>query len=166
MGRRLALAFGLALLASLIAYFWLTRLEGFDTQGADDPNMIYRDSIRWFGDAIAGAEGFGVLAAIPTRANNPGDLVMPNWSGRTLGNAGVSVFVSPAEGWRRLYFQLQLIADDKSRVYSRSMSVREMASKWTTTDQEAWTQNVVNRLQSKWAYGMVTPETAIGDLLS
>lgn len=166
--RRLSLALGLAIVAAALAYWWLTSIQGgFDDQGTDDSTMMYRDSIRWFADAIAVAgEGYGIAGAIPTRANNPGDLVIPNWTGNTLGAAKISVFSSPAEGWRRLYKQLQLIVDGQSRVYTPAMTIAEMAKRWTTTEPDAWARNVVNRLQSKWAYGNVTIDTVIGELLA
>lgn len=166
MRTRLGVAFGLALVASVVAYWFLTRIQtAFDAQGNDDANMTYRDSIRWFGEAISYAEGFPVAGSIPQRANNPGDLVIPNWGGQTLGAERISVFSSPAEGWRRLYAQLQLIVNGGSHVYTLNMTIREMAHKWTRTQPDQWAQNVANRLQSRWAYGDVTPDTVIGEIL-
>lgn len=106
----------------------------------------YLPSVRDLANAIARAEGFGVAGAIPTRAHNPGDLVIPGWTGAKLGAEGISVFVSDAEGWARLLRQIQLIVDGKSRVYSLEMTLSEFAAKWTATEPGAWAQNVIRAL--------------------
>ena len=103
--------------------------------------------------AIAQAEGFGVAGAIPTRAHNPGDLVIPGWVGPTLGPERISVFDSDSEGWVRLRHQLSLIDSGKSKVYARSMTIQEMANAWTSTERSAWASNVASALQNQ-GYGI------------
>jgi hypothetical protein len=97
----------------------------------------YPSSVVAFAQAIAKAEGFGVPGKIPTLANNPGDLVIPGWTGARLG-AGISVFSSPNEGWDRLYKQLNLILAGRSAQYSLDDTIESMAAKWTRTDPTTW----------------------------
>lgn len=97
-------------------------------------------------EAIAHAEGFGVVGAIPTNAHNPGDLVMPNWSGHTLGAEGISVFQDDISGWAALEHQLDMIRTRRSHVYTPGMTIREMASKWTRTQTQEWCDNVCGYL--------------------
>ena len=107
--------------------------------------MQVSPSIEKLAQAIAKAEGFGVPDAIPTKAHNPGDLIMPGWTGESLGE-GISVFESDEVGWNHLYHQLVLIAINGSHVYTLDMTIEQMASKWTATQQEAWAQNVAREL--------------------
>src|SRR5256886_3168558 len=66
---------------------------------------------------IAKAEGYGVPGAIPTRANNPGDLTRSlgyDTTGDTLGDAGIVVFINRENGWAALEEQLTLIQNNSS----------------------------------------------------
>lgn len=107
------------------------------------------DTVRDLALAIARAEGFGVQGAIPTRANNPGDLVIPGWTGAKLGDQGISVFPSPSEGWSRLYHQLDLIVRERSHVYTLDDTFAEFGAKWTQTQSGEWVGNVLAYLASK-----------------
>src|ERR1019366_8113704 len=98
-------------------------------------------------EAIAHAEGFGVEGAIPTLAHNPGDLVMPWLSGPKMGAEGVHVFEDDASGWAALEHQLELIRTRKSAVYVPSMTILDMASKWTNTQVNEWAVNVSDYLR-------------------
>ncbi len=113
---------------------------------ASAPSEVIEPKLYKFAQAIAKAEGFGLAGAIPTRAHNPGDLVMPGWMGETLGTEGISVFASDADGWARLGQQLRLIRDGHSQQYQLSMTIAEMAAKWTRTDQSAWALAVAQAL--------------------
>ena len=108
--------------------------------------------------AIATAEGFGLPGAIPTLAHNPGDLVIPGWTGAKLGTERISVFSNDAEGWDRLYKQLLLIVSNKSHIYSLSDTLASMAAKWTNTAPSAWAMNVASSLG-------VTADTTLRDLI-
>jgi hypothetical protein len=120
--------------------------------------------IRDLALAIAHAEGFGRPGAIPTRANNPGDLVIPGWSGAQLGAEGISVFPSESAGWDALYAQLQRIVDGRSHIYTVQTTIGEMARRWTATDVESWTTNVIAYLVAH-GYSAVTAETPIGRIV-
>lgn len=135
-----ALTVGIAVLL-----LWLLTDVQFDSQG-DVTLMQYSLAINEVANAIATAEGFGKDGAIPTLAHNPGDLVIPHWAGPSMGKEHVSVFKSDDEGWNRLRHQLQLIADNRSKVYNLDMTIQEMANKWTRTDPTAWAETVASNV--------------------
>lgn len=114
----------------------------------DDPwepgTTNYSDAVTTFARAIAHAEGYGIPGAIPTVANNPGDLVIPGWS-PTMGSAGIAVFDSPDYGWSRLYRQIALIIRGDSNYYSLDMSIAEMGRIYAGGD-DNWARNVATYL--------------------
>src|SRR5260370_927931 len=84
---------------------------------ADDGTDSSGNKITKFMVAIAEQEGFGVPGAIPTRANNPGDLTKSlgyEITGETLGTAGIAIFVDVPNGWAALEEQLNLIRSGNS----------------------------------------------------
>lgn len=97
--------------------------------------------------AIAHAEGFGVLGTVPTRAHNPGDLKIPNWQGAVTGAEGISVFLTDEEGWAALYAQLMRISNSLSHIYNLNMTFLQFSQHWTDTQDEAWLDNVLYKLQ-------------------
>lgn len=136
-----------------------------DDIGPDDMNSNgITPAMRDLALAIARAEGFGVPGSIPQRANNPGDLVIPGWTGARMGDQGISVFNSPADGWGRLYHQLALIGSGKSHVYSSADTFADFGAKWTQTQSLDWTNNVIEYLNSK-GYA-IDDETTLGDFLA
>lgn len=116
-----------------------------------------------FARAIATAEGFYVPGSIPRMANNPGNLVIPNWTGPTMGSERISVFATVGEGWSRLYRQLNLIVAGTSRIYSLDMSIEQMGNKWAPGGAAnlpgAWASNVARVLE-------VPPTTPLRQLLT
>lgn len=135
-------------------YFWRTKLsgqpvatvttsEGFDLSPYGGPT-VYPEPIKRMAQAIARAEGFGIPGTIPTRAHNPGDLKVPNWTGPMLN--GISVFNDDATGWNALYKQLYLILTGGSSYYNLDMTIADMAGKWTATESPAWAANVASFL--------------------
>ncbi len=109
--------------------------------------------------AIAEAEGFGVFNAIPTLANNPGDLELGDvgfgvYQGRTIvfksesnpKPSGVTIFPDAVSGWAALEHELTLILSGKSTVYKPTMTIAEMAKRWTQTEQSQWALNVCDGL--------------------
>jgi hypothetical protein len=129
-------------------------------------NIETTDRAKAFAQAIAHQEGFYVFGSIPHRANNPGDLVIPGWTGLSLGRERISVLKSdsieepfpPDGGWFRLLHELWLIESGRSHVYTLDMTILEMAHKWTDTQQDDWARNVAGQLG-------VPPETTLRQVL-
>lgn len=113
------------------------------------------DPIGLFMKAVAIAEGSD------TAWNNPGDLTT-SFGFPVVGranSAGVLMFDTMNHGWGALRAQLELIAGGGSHVYTPSMSIADMAVKYTGGDQaNSWASNVAETLG-------VDPSTSIGDLL-
>jgi hypothetical protein len=135
---------GLAALAALVLFrrkpiASVSTFEFYDTDEYIPGSTSYPESIKTFARAIAHAEGFGVPDAIPTIANNPGDLALPGWT-PTIG-AGIAIFDDVNEGWSRLYRQLGLILSGSSQVYNLDMSLAEMGMKYSGGDPN-WAVNV------------------------
>ena len=115
--------------------------------GGADPTVGTTDGLRALAAAIATAEGFGLPGALPTRANNPGDLMRGNVGLGTIG--GITVFRSVADGWAALHAQLRAIAQGTSAYYTPTMTIAELAARYTATEVDAWTSNVVAALRAK-----------------
>lgn len=113
--------------------------------------------------AIAHAEGFGMPNAIPTLAHNPGDLVLGDKGHGTLGSEGITVFQDNATGWAALEHQLSMIRLGQSHVYVNSMTIQQMADKWTATQPQAWAHNVADYLAAHGRAATVT--TLLKDVL-
>lgn len=114
------------------------------TPASGSPN----DRVKRLAEAIARAEGFYVAGSRPLRNNNPGNLTVDlEGGGRATGRDGsLMVYPTPAEGWADLYLQIELMFSGGSRYYFPSMTIEEMARKYTATQQEAWAQNVASAL--------------------
>lgn len=123
---------------------------GLDIMGTLELGSV-TPKIAAFARAIATAEGFYVAGSIPRTANNPGNLVLPNWTGPTLGAERISVFPSVEEGWSRLHRQLALIVTGQSRVYKLDMTIADMGNKWApggaVNIAGAWASNVARMLE-------------------
>ncbi len=114
-------------------------------------------------EAIAHAEGFGQPGAVPTRANNPGDMKPVHWTGPVTGAENIAVFSDVGTGWAALEHELDLIRARKSHVYTPSMTIREMAEHWTGTQRNEWAQNVCDYLSK---HGRpATVDTPLKDVL-
>lgn len=99
------------------------------------------------GQAIAQAEGFGTPGAVPTLANNPGDITDTGWpgdTGRTMG-AGIRVFATAADGWNALYGKLNNILAGGSSEYPLSLTFAEFGTIWAGGDPN-WVNNVAGEL--------------------
>jgi hypothetical protein len=111
--------------------------------------------------AIASAEGFGQPNAIPTDANNPGDLTKSlgfSTTGETLGGAKIVVFSSEDDGWGALDRQLTLIQNGTS-LHKLTDSILAFAQSYTATEQEAWANNVAASLGT-------SPDSLLSDYLT
>lgn len=140
-------------IAFLVIYVLSQKIQELDDVPTDN-TRVFPDAYKQFAKAISVAEGYGVVGAIPSLANNPGDLELPHWQGEKLGSQGISVLdpdtvdapLPPNGGWYRLLKQIEFIGEGKSHVYSLDMTIQEMSLKWTTTQSEAWAENVANYL--------------------
>jgi hypothetical protein len=125
-------------------------------------------AIQNFAAAIAFAEGYWDanedvnLGTIPVQANNPGDLVIPGWSGGSLGE-GISIFSDLQAGWNALYAQLQAIVNGTSAHYSLSESIADMGATYSG-DPVNWPANVVYFLNQNFGLG-VTVDTPLSGVL-
>jgi hypothetical protein len=108
-------------------------------------------------DAIAFAEGYFVPGSRPRRNNNPGDLE------RDLTGKGIAwdgpyvVYPSAADGFEALEHQVRLMFGG-SHIYRPSMTIAEVAMRYTESQQRIWAQNVAFRLG-------VTTETRLDAIL-
>jgi len=142
------LAIGLA--AALVLAYLMTRRkltatvttgEWYDTEDYSAGSTSYPDGLKNFARAVAYAEGFGTPGAIPTVANNPGDLKV----GGNTTNGGITIFDSVEAGWNRLYRQLALIISGGSSYYTLDMSIADMGNTYANGDSN-WARNVAGYL--------------------
>jgi hypothetical protein len=99
------------------------------------------------GNAIGTAEGFGVPNAIPTLANNPGDLEIGDIGYGTMGQ-GITVFPDAQSGTNALNSQLASIFNGNSNNYNPNMTIAQMGQTWAGGGQGStnWSNNVSNSL--------------------
>ena len=96
-------------------------------------------------DAIAFAEGYFVPGSRPRRNHNPGDLER-DLTGKGIGWDGPYViYATIHDGREALERQVRLMFAG-SRIYRPSMTIAEVARRYTSTDQAAWAKNVAGRL--------------------
>lgn len=108
--------------------------------------MIWTSNVVRFARAIAKAEGFGMVGAIPTVANNPGDLTFADGF-PTAGFAnkeGVLRFLHLEDGWTALYHQCDLMLRGKSKVYGLNDTLAQVALKYAHDPN--WGLNVAKSL--------------------
>lgn len=122
-----------------------SRLDTSPAPPADAPvtgtNVLIEDGIQRLASAIAHAEGYGSQGAIPTLANNPGDLKLGDHGYGTIN--GKTKFGSPAEGWAHLRAQIRLGWLDRSDYYGPDDTFRQIAETWTGGDHsEEWLKSV------------------------
>ena len=88
--------------------------------------------------AISVAEGFGLAGAIPTVRNNPGDLIGANGE--------IQYYATLDEGWEGLYNQVSWMLSGRSHIYAPTMTITEVAERYTMTQQSEWARNVAGKL--------------------
>jgi len=108
--------------------------------------------------AIAAAEGFGVPGAIPTLANNPGDLVLGNMGYGTMGTQEITVYATAEDGWNALYGQIQKWINGTSKYYNPSMTWGQIGAIYAGSG-TPWAANVAAALG-------VDPNSTLGDYVS
>jgi hypothetical protein len=97
-------------------------------------------AVQAFAHAISVAEGYGVPGAIPTVRNNPGDL---KW-----GTDDITTFPTADAGWSALYEDiLKMLAGGFG--YSPDDTLASVGSKYTATEPDIWTANVVADLNAQ-----------------
>ena len=102
------------------------------------------------GQAIAGAEGYGQPGAVPTVANNPGDLELgeisvAEWTPAANGNE-ISNFPTADAGAAALENQINLIATGQSTAgYTPSMSIAQVGQLYSGGSSN-WANNVAKAL--------------------
>lgn len=91
-----------------------------------------------FAKGIATAEGFYVAGSRPNRNHNPGDLTI-DVTGKSVGMDGMYVkYANDADGWEALRKQVRMMFDNTSRVYNSTLTIKQVAAKYTTTAVAAW----------------------------
>jgi len=100
--------------------------------------------VRRIARAIAAAEGFYVSGSRAARQHNPGNLRSSPTAIRT--DSGFAVFATDAAGWAALENQVAAMFDGRSQFYRPSMTILEMAARYTATEQGAWARNVAEQL--------------------
>lgn len=112
--------------------------------------MVSESLIKRFAQAIAFAEGYGVVGAVPTRANNPGDLTDDLDVGHgfieTSGPMGakITVYGTVTDGWTALYKKVGRMLNGASLVYTLDMTIMEVGLKYAGDPD--WSENVARRL--------------------
>lgn len=56
------------------------------------------------------------------------------------------VYANDGDGWEALERQVSLMLTNASQIYNNQMTIREVAERYTTTDQLAWATTVASRL--------------------
>ena len=113
-------------------------------------------SIETWKTAIASAEGFYTQGSIPAQAHNPGDLKIGDQGYGTF-PGGITKFPNDEMGWLALERQIRAMHNGTSNHYDASMSLRDVANKYTGSDHaEDWANTVANHLG-------VSPDTKLGD---
>jgi hypothetical protein len=111
---------------------------------ANWPNSVIK-----FAQAIAKAEGFGLADAIPTIANNPGDLTGKDaGSFPTMGTAnmeGVIKFMNLQDGWTALYVKVSRMLAGGSKVYTPNLTLAQVGMLYSGGDKN-WATNVAAEL--------------------
>lgn len=123
--------------------------------------MVSDNLVKKFSDAVERAEGYGEPGAIPTRANNPGDLtdegniglgqIQSGGRGATL----ITIYPDYATGRAALEKKVRRMLNGASETYHLGDSISEVGAKWAEVRE--WGDNVASDLG-------VSPLTTLGDL--
>ncbi len=84
--------------------------------------------------AIANAEGYGVSGAIPTIANNPGNLEIGDVGNGVIQAAGgnqITSFPTVESGWNALVNQINKIYNGTSSVYTPDMTLQQFGTTYS-----------------------------------
>ncbi|HEX4381252.1 MAG TPA: hypothetical protein VH022_14515 [Candidatus Acidoferrum sp.] len=98
--------------------------------------IVTEELVVKFAQAIAIAEGFGRPGAVPTRANNPGDLTDDGDVGLgTIQTAGkyaakITIYRTVDDGWNALFRKVRRMLEGHSEVYPLSFTIAQVAKKY------------------------------------
>lgn len=121
--------------------------------------MTLEDAVSALSVAIAYAEGFYISGSRPARNHNPGDLTV-DLTGQGIGHDGpFIIYANDNDGWTALKSQVMKIFNNTSSIYTSDMTIHDIATRYTTTEQNAWAMNVARSLG-------VSPDTKVSELLS
>jgi hypothetical protein len=99
------------------------------------------DRVQRIAQAIARAEGYGVVAAIPTVRNNPGNI-----RDNSLPGSPIATYPSAAAGWAALYAQVSKMLAGSS-LYPRGWTLEQVAQRYTgEAAYMNWARNVARFL--------------------
>ena len=124
--------------------------------------MVSDNLVKRFGDAVEVAEGYGRPGAIPTRANNPGDLTDDGDIGLGVIHSGgphgaaITIYPDYFTGRQCLDRKNRNIFNGASEVYLLSMSITEVGMKWAGVRE--WGDNAAEKLG-------VSPATTLAELV-
>jgi hypothetical protein len=100
------------------------------------------DRVKRLAEAIARAEGWYATGATQNRgqrANNPGNIMTPEWT--------LVQYPTAAAGWDALYRQVELALSGQSRHYRPDMTIWQMAEIYVGhAGWENWARNVSSAL--------------------
>jgi hypothetical protein len=103
--------------------------------------------VQKLADAIQHAEGYDVPGSRPQRNHNPGDLET-DISGKGIGKDGpYVVYTNYTDGREALEMQCRLMLNGHSHVYLPTMTILQMAARYTATQQSEWASNVADFLK-------------------
>ena len=126
-------------------------VQSIETGTGDVVNKTYSAAVIAFARAFNVAEEGG---NVDPRTHNPGNLENGD-IGLGLWN-NITIYPNDAAGWDAFYHKIDNILAGRSLVYSPSMTISQLAHKYTATEQDAWAHNVSTVLG-------VTPDTTLAD---
>ena len=150
MKKVLPIALGVAVLY-LIYDFFQGNGGGLSVAGVNIPSIpnVSPEAIQAFAFAISVAEGFGQPNAIPTLANNPGDITdvgqnLPGDTGQRMGQ-NIIVFDSVSDGWNALYAQAGRMLSGTDPLWPRTWTLIQTGAQYAG-DPQNWPVNVADSL--------------------
>lgn len=133
---------------------------GFEQLPVVGQYFVNMDGVKAIAQAIAFAEGFFTPGTRPARNHNPGDLTV-DIGGNDIHpiafDGPYGVYQSDADGFADLEQQVTFWLTGKSKVAGPSDTIRTLSTKYTTTEQAGWANNVASYLG-------VSPDTKLSDL--
>lgn len=106
----------------------------------------FSDRIKRLARAIGFAEGFNIAGSRPQRNHNPGDLTL-DVTGKGVGKDGpFVVYATDEDGQSALEWLVTLMLTGRSTIYTPTMTIAEVSTHYTQTEQGSWAANVAGYL--------------------